>query len=184
MPNRCKWCILMPDIMAKVDVLDMLISVWTVANDNRTAVTQQVRKVHWTGVKATSPFSFPFSKWISFYFLDFLQDPNLCSHIWAVCYLSQSIYDSSLMNAEPCTRRCPVGLRNLRNNRFQFRQTLGFGIPMGQHTPMKYVLRNSRPIIFPQSNLIFSLRWFVVRMDLIVWKTIRRHTVRPALNHW
>lgn len=66
-------------------------------------------------------------------------DPNLCSHIWAVCYLSQSIYDSSLMNAEPCTRRCPVGLRNLRNNRFQFRQTqsLGFGIPMGQHTPMK-----------------------------------------------
>lgn len=72
-------------------------------------------------------------------FLDIKPDPNLCSHIWSVCYLSQSIYDSSLMNAEPCTRRCPVGLRNLRNNRFQYRQTLGFGIPMGQHTPMKYV---------------------------------------------
>lgn len=64
-------------------------------------------------------------------------DPNLCSHIWSVCYLSQSIFDHSLMNAEPCTRRCPVGMRNLRNNRIQFRQNVGFGIPMGQHTPME-----------------------------------------------
>lgn len=70
----------------------------------------------------------------------FVSDPNLCSHIWSVCYLSQSIFDNSLMNAEPCTRRCPVGpvgIRNLRTNRFQFRQSIGFGIPMGQHTPMK-----------------------------------------------
>lgn len=86
-------------------------------------------------VKATSRL-ISFSVFVLFSRL--LPDPNLCSHIWAVCYLSQSIYDSSLMNAEPCTRRCPVGgLRNLRNNRFQFRQTIGFGIPMGQHTPMK-----------------------------------------------
>lgn len=142
----------MPDIMAKVDVLDMLIFVWTVANDNRTAVTQQVRKKFiellvlvklWKSRHRSFVF---FSILISF-FLNFTKDPNLCSHIWAVCYLSQSIYDSSLMNAEPCTRRCPVGLRNLRNNRFQFRQTLGFGIPMGQHTPMKYVLRASKQII-------------------------------------
>lgn len=64
-------------------------------------------------------------------------DANLCSHIWSVCYLSQSIYDSSPMNAEPCTRRCPVGIRSFRNNRFFYRQSVGFDIPMGQHTPMK-----------------------------------------------
>lgn len=66
-----------------------------------------------------------------------ISDANLCSHIWSVCYLSQSIYDSALMNAEPCTRRCPVGIRSFRNNRFLYRQTVGFDIPMGQHTPMK-----------------------------------------------
>lgn len=70
-----------------------------------------------------------------------ISDANLCSHIWAVCYLSQSIYDrdSSVMNAEPCTRRCPVGIRSFRHNRFLYRQSVGFDIPIGQHTPMKYV---------------------------------------------
>lgn len=43
------------------------------------------------------------------------------------------------MNAEPCTRRCPVGIRSFRHNRFLYRQAVGFDIPMGQHTPMKYV---------------------------------------------
>lgn len=70
------------------------------------------------------------------------------------------------MNAEPCNRRCPVGLRNLRNNRFQFRQTLGFGIPMGQHTPLKYVYEicgNCSPKIL----LFFCLFFPAVRMDHI-----------------
>lgn len=81
----------------------------------------------------------PFDNPIFVYIIQSISDANLCSHIWSVCYLSQSIYDSSLMNAEPCTRRCPVGIRNFRNNRFLYRQSVGFDIPMGQHTPMKWV---------------------------------------------
>ncbi|XP_055308490.1 phospholipase A1 VesT1.02-like [Sitodiplosis mosellana] len=86
---------------------------------------------------------------------------NLCSHIWSVCYLSQSIYDSSLMNAEPCTRRCPVGIR--RHNRFLYRQNVGFDIPMGQHTPINaygsYCLKdNGVPFCPSESNPVGDVR--------------------------
>ncbi|XP_066593763.1 phospholipase A1 VesT1.02 [Prorops nasuta] len=55
--------------------------------------------------------------------------PNyqLCSHVWAVCYMAQSIDDAGMTLAEPCSRRCPSGPR--------IGQRAGVYITMGQHTP-------------------------------------------------
>lgn len=57
--------------------------------------------------------------------------PNyqLCSHVWVVCYMAESI-DNGGQNsmAEPCTRRCPSGPRiALRAGEY---------VTMGQHTPV------------------------------------------------
>ena len=36
---------------------------------------------------------------------------ELCSHVWAVCYMAQSINGEKPLIAEPCSRRCPSGPR-------------------------------------------------------------------------
>ncbi|XP_052864484.1 uncharacterized protein LOC128271087 [Anopheles cruzii] len=65
---------------------------------------------------------------------------NLCSHIWAICYLAQSLYEGHEPMAEPCSRRCPSnavlsGLREGRRRRFGY--AMGYAIPMGLRTPPK-----------------------------------------------
>lgn len=67
---------------------------------------------------------------------------NLCSHIWSVCYLAQSVFDSKVV-AEPCLRKCPSGVnlypvgakpeRIPKKSRYGF--ALNYGVPMGQSTP-------------------------------------------------
>ena len=58
---------------------------------------------------------------------------NLCSHVWAVCFMAESIdgpknkYSNQLSLAEPCTRRCPSGPR--------ITPRPGDRVVMGQHTP-------------------------------------------------
>ncbi|XP_062552201.1 phospholipase A1 VesT1.02-like [Armigeres subalbatus] len=67
---------------------------------------------------------------------------NLCSHIWAICYLAQSVYDGMEPMAEPCHRRCPTnvlmppGARNGRHGKGRFGYAIGYAIPMGQKTPL------------------------------------------------
>ncbi|XP_076176043.1 phospholipase A1 [Ptiloglossa arizonensis] len=60
-----------------------------------------------------------------------MDKPNdqLCSHVWVVCYMAQSIDNGGLESmAEPCSRRCPSGPRiALRAGEY---------VPMGQHTPL------------------------------------------------
>lgn len=53
---------------------------------------------------------------------------HLCSHMWAVCFMAQSIDDggASLL-AESCSRRCPSGPR--------IAARAGEYATMGQHTP-------------------------------------------------
>ncbi|XP_055381689.1 uncharacterized protein LOC129612195 [Condylostylus longicornis] len=63
---------------------------------------------------------------------------NLCSHIWAICYLAQSIHTDYEPHAEPCSRRCPSGLRRF-TKRSLARYIVRNAIPMGQHTPMNAV---------------------------------------------
>ncbi|XP_001607221.2 phospholipase A1 [Nasonia vitripennis] len=55
--------------------------------------------------------------------------PNheLCSHVWAVCYMAQSVDGVHDMIAEPCSRRCPSGPRIAPRS--------GEVLLMGQHTP-------------------------------------------------
>ncbi|KOC62970.1 Phospholipase A1 member A [Habropoda laboriosa] len=56
--------------------------------------------------------------------------PNyqLCSHVWVVCYMAQSIDNGGLESmAEPCSRRCPSGPR--------IAPRAGEYVAMGQHTP-------------------------------------------------
>lgn len=66
---------------------------------------------------------------------------NLCSHIWSVCYLAQSVFDSSEIIAEPCLRKCPSGVNLLpvpkveRTPKSRYGYALNYGIPMGQSTP-------------------------------------------------
>ncbi|XP_055857650.1 phospholipase A1-like [Episyrphus balteatus] len=59
---------------------------------------------------------------------------NLCSHIWSICYLAQSIYTNQEPHAEPCSRRCPSGLRRISRSQAQY--NVRNAIPMGMHTPM------------------------------------------------
>lgn len=88
------------------------------------------------------------------------------------------------MNAEPCTRRCPVGIRSFRHNRFLYRQAVGFDIPMGQHTPMKYV-NTKRVKCFFCVFLINSFYLFVlVPTDRIVWKIMVFHFVPRKPMEW
>ncbi|KAK2579140.1 hypothetical protein KPH14_001310 [Odynerus spinipes] len=56
--------------------------------------------------------------------------PNyqLCSHVWVVCFMAQSIDNGGLSSmAEPCSRRCPSGPK--------IAQRAGVYVSMGQHTP-------------------------------------------------
>lgn len=53
---------------------------------------------------------------------------ELCSHVWAVCYMAQSVDGgSNELVAEPCSRRCPSGPRIAPRS--------GEVLRMGQHTP-------------------------------------------------
>lgn len=85
---------------------------------------------------------------------------NLCSHIWSVCYLAQSVFDSKVI-AEPCLRKCPSGVnlypagskpeRIPKKSRYGF--ALNYGIPMGQSTPKTWVEFKKQKL---NSNCFFS----------------------------
>lgn len=37
-----------------------------------------------------------------------MQDPNLCSHLYALCFIAQSLFDDKqLLQAKRCTQVCP-----------------------------------------------------------------------------
>lgn len=52
---------------------------------------------------------------------------HLCSHVWSVCFMAQSINEGASMMAESCSRRCPSGPR--------IAARAGEYVKMGQHTP-------------------------------------------------
>ncbi|XP_072744224.1 phospholipase A1 [Anoplolepis gracilipes] len=53
---------------------------------------------------------------------------HLCSHVWSVCFMAQSIDNGGAsMMAESCSRRCPSGPR--------IAARAGEYVTMGQHTP-------------------------------------------------
>lgn len=53
---------------------------------------------------------------------------QLCSHVWAVCFMAQSINNPyEQLIAEPCSRRCPAGPR--------INSRPGEALVLGQHTP-------------------------------------------------
>lgn len=52
---------------------------------------------------------------------------QLCSHVWAVCFMAQSIDGGNNLYAESCSRRCPTGMRLGHKS--------GQLLLMGQHTP-------------------------------------------------
>ncbi|XP_019864600.1 phospholipase A1-like [Aethina tumida] len=55
-------------------------------------------------------------------------DEQLCSHVWSICYMAESIHPGRARRAEPCSRRCPSGPRpGIR---------VGHPIMMGQYTPL------------------------------------------------
>ncbi|CAH1995320.1 unnamed protein product [Acanthoscelides obtectus] len=55
-------------------------------------------------------------------------DIQLCSHVWAICYMAESLFPELTKKAEPCSRRCPSGPRP--GNR------MGIPVIMGQGTPL------------------------------------------------
>lgn len=72
---------------------------------------------------------------------------QLCSHVWAVCYMAQSIDDGGTsMMAESCSRRCPSGPR--------ITPKVGEYVSMGQHTPFNirgsYCLNKTNPPYCPE----------------------------------
>ncbi|KAJ6646181.1 Phospholipase A1 member A [Pseudolycoriella hygida] len=85
---------------------------------------------------------------------------NLCSHIWSVCYLAQSIFDSSLSQAEPCPRRCPPGPIISRRSRNQLRNSIGNTIAMGHDAPMNaigsYCIKDFTPPFCPTNSTMFG----------------------------
>ncbi|XP_076250878.1 lipase member H-like [Rhynchophorus ferrugineus] len=56
-------------------------------------------------------------------------DAQLCSHIWAVCYMAESLVPHMRKRAEPCSRRCPSGPRPGLGR-------IGIPVFMGQDTPL------------------------------------------------
>lgn len=72
---------------------------------------------------------------------------NLCSHIWAICYMAQSLFRNNEIIAEPCLRKCPSGVnlnqptrgqlqrRIGKSYRYRYGYALNYGIPIGQSTP-------------------------------------------------
>ena len=72
---------------------------------------------------------------------------QLCSHVWVVCFMAQSIDDRGRkLIAEPCSRRCPSGPR--------ISQRAGEYLIMGQHTPSgtkgSFCLTSSDPPYCPK----------------------------------
>lgn len=55
-------------------------------------------------------------------------DEQLCSHVWAVCYMAESLDPFLARRAEPCSRRCPTGPRPGHR--------IGVPVIMGQFTPL------------------------------------------------
>uniref|UniRef100_A0A182QP58 Lipase domain-containing protein n=1 Tax=Anopheles farauti TaxID=69004 RepID=A0A182QP58_9DIPT len=83
---------------------------------------------------------------------------NLCSHIWAICYLAQSLYEGQEPMAEPCSRRCPSnavlsGANGFREGRRRFGYAMGYAIPMGLKTPPNasgsYCIKDNNPPFCP-----------------------------------
>ncbi|XP_041777422.1 phospholipase A1-like [Anopheles merus] len=81
---------------------------------------------------------------------------NLCSHIWAICYLAQSLYEGHEPMAEPCSRRCPSSAilgSGVRQGRRRFGYAMGYAIPMGLKTPPNasgsYCIKDNNPPFCP-----------------------------------
>ncbi|KAJ8917671.1 hypothetical protein NQ315_005118, partial [Exocentrus adspersus] len=72
-------------------------------------------------------------------------DIQLCSHVWAVCYMAESLFPELAKTAEPCTRRCPTG--PISGNR------VGLPVVMGQNTPItasgSYCIHDKSPPFCP-----------------------------------
>lgn len=34
-------------------------------------------------------------------------DPNLCSHLWALCFIAQSLFTKHPLHAKKCSKVCP-----------------------------------------------------------------------------
>ncbi|KAB0802107.1 hypothetical protein PPYR_04293 [Photinus pyralis] len=72
-------------------------------------------------------------------------DESLCSHVWAICYMAESLHGELTRKAEPCSRRCPSGSRPGHR--------IGIPIPMGQSTPLttsgSYCVHDERPPYCP-----------------------------------
>ncbi|KAL5280433.1 hypothetical protein ACFFRR_004425 [Megaselia abdita] len=90
-------------------------------------------------------------------YCQYTSNTNLCSHIWSICYLAQSIFQGIEPYAEPCSRRCPSGLRGLRSLRGRnlARYAVRNAIPMGMTTPMNaygsYCIKDDQPPFCPTS---------------------------------
>lgn len=62
-------------------------------------------------------------------FCEKTESESLCSHVWVICYMAESINSTMIRAAEPCARRCPSGPRPGTRP--------GIPIPMGQFTPLE-----------------------------------------------
>ncbi|XP_031334745.1 phospholipase A1 member A-like [Photinus pyralis] len=73
------------------------------------------------------------------------ENESLCSHVWAICYMAESLHGELTRKAEPCSRRCPSGSRPGHR--------IGIPIPMGQSTPLttsgSYCVHDERPPYCP-----------------------------------
>ncbi|XP_025836374.1 lipase member H-like [Agrilus planipennis] len=78
-------------------------------------------------------------------FCESTSSASLCSHIWSVCYMAESINPQTAKRAEPCVRRCPSGPISVHR--------VGFPILMGQHTPLSasgsYCVESKNPPFCP-----------------------------------
>lgn len=99
------------------------------------------RRQPYCGATISNDSDFNAFEWLlkCFFFIFPSIDINLCSHIWSVCYLAQSIFIWQEPMAEPCHRKCPSGviLAPVRQARKRFGFADGYAIPMGQRTPLK-----------------------------------------------
>lgn len=72
-------------------------------------------------------------------------DVQLCSHVWAVCYMAESLFPTMIKKAEPCSRRCPTGPRPGTR--------VGLPLEMGHGTPLSatgsYCIQNKHPPYCP-----------------------------------
>ncbi|CAG9864877.1 unnamed protein product [Phyllotreta striolata] len=72
-------------------------------------------------------------------------DVQLCSHVWAICYMAESLFPSLTKKAEPCSRRCPAGPRPGTR--------VGMPLEMGHGTPLfasgSYCIHDKYPPFCP-----------------------------------